>query len=102
MEGESPQPPPMRSIHLDDATTAILRQNAHHTPAYWYRGDRLLKFKAVPKAAVSCHFRQIDVTLFHPIHLQSSLHSAPMDPSTELYIHPDLSIAIQPCITTIV
>ncbi len=24
--------------HLDDATAAILRQNAHHTPAYWCRG----------------------------------------------------------------
>ncbi len=31
--GESPQPPPMCSIHLKDATAAILRQNAHHTPA---------------------------------------------------------------------
>ncbi len=30
--GESP-PPPVCSIHLDDATAAILRQNAHHTPA---------------------------------------------------------------------
>ncbi len=29
----------MCSIHLDDATAAILRQNAHHTPAYWWRGD---------------------------------------------------------------
>ncbi len=37
--GESPQPPPMCSIHLDDATAAILRQNAHHRPAYWWRGD---------------------------------------------------------------
>ncbi len=35
--GESPQPPSMCSIHLDDATAAILRQNAHHTPAYWWR-----------------------------------------------------------------
>jgi len=25
---------------LDDATAAIMRQNAHHTPAYWWRGDR--------------------------------------------------------------
>ncbi len=25
--GESPQPPPMCSIHLDDPTAAILRQN---------------------------------------------------------------------------
>ncbi len=37
--GESPQPPPVCSIHLDDSTAAILRQNAHHTPAYWWRGD---------------------------------------------------------------
>ncbi len=35
---ESPQPPPMCSIHLDDATTAILHKNAHQTPAYWWRG----------------------------------------------------------------
>ncbi len=41
--GESPQPPPMCSIHLDDATAAILRQNTHHTPAYWWRGDRGMK-----------------------------------------------------------
>ncbi len=41
--GESPQPPPMRSIHLDDVTAAILRQNAHHTPAYWWRGDSVMK-----------------------------------------------------------
>ncbi len=34
-EGRSPHPPPVCSIHLDDATAAILRQNAHHTPAYW-------------------------------------------------------------------
>jgi len=32
LKGESPQPPPVCSIHLDDATAAILRQNAHHTP----------------------------------------------------------------------
>ncbi len=32
----------MCSIHLDDATAAILRQNAHHTPAYWWRGDRVM------------------------------------------------------------
>ncbi len=31
--GESPRPPPMCSIHLDDATAAILRQNTPHTPA---------------------------------------------------------------------
>ncbi len=31
------------SIHLDDdATAAILRQNAHYTPAYWWR-DRVMK-----------------------------------------------------------
>ncbi len=35
----SPHPPPMCSIHLDDATAAIVRQNALHTPAYWWRGD---------------------------------------------------------------
>ncbi len=35
----SPQPPPMCSIHLDDVTAAILRQNAHQTPAYWWSGD---------------------------------------------------------------
>jgi len=38
-KGESPQPPPMCSLHLDDAMAAILRQNAHHTTAYWWRGD---------------------------------------------------------------
>ncbi len=34
-EGVSPQPPPVCSIHLDDATaaTAQRRQCAHHTPA---------------------------------------------------------------------
>ncbi len=42
-EGESPHSPPVCSIHLDDATAAILRQNAHHTPAYWWRGDRVMK-----------------------------------------------------------
>ncbi len=36
-KGLSPHPPPMCSIHLDDATAAILRQNAHHKPAYWWR-----------------------------------------------------------------
>ncbi len=40
---ESPQPPPMCSIHLDDATAAILRHNTHHTLAYWWRGDRVMK-----------------------------------------------------------
>ncbi len=39
----SPHPPPMCSFHLDDATAAILRQNAHHTPAYWWRWDRVMK-----------------------------------------------------------
>ncbi len=33
-EGGSPQLPPMCSIHLDDATAAIVRQNIHYTPAY--------------------------------------------------------------------
>ncbi len=41
--GGSPRPPPMCSIHLDDATAAILCQNAHHTPVYWWRGDRVMK-----------------------------------------------------------
>ncbi len=41
--GVSPQPPPVCSIHLDDATAVIFRQNAHHTPVYWWRGDRLMK-----------------------------------------------------------
>ncbi len=41
--GGSPQPPPVCSIHLDDATAAILRQNTPHTPAYWWRGDRVMK-----------------------------------------------------------
>jgi len=31
----------MCSIHLDDATAAIVSQNAHHTPAYWWRGDMI-------------------------------------------------------------
>ncbi len=43
VRGVSPRPPPVCSIHLDDATAAILRQNAHHTPAYWWRGDRVMK-----------------------------------------------------------
>ncbi len=34
VRGVSPHPPPVCSIHLDDATAAILYQNAHHTPAY--------------------------------------------------------------------
>ncbi len=33
----------MCSIHLDDVTAAIVRQNAHHTPAYWWRGDSVIK-----------------------------------------------------------
>ncbi len=33
---ESPYSPPVCSIHLDDATAAILHQNVHHTPAYWF------------------------------------------------------------------
>ncbi len=41
--GKSPHPPPVCSIHLDDAAAAILRQNAHHTPAYWLRGDSVMK-----------------------------------------------------------
>ncbi len=41
--GGSPRPSPMCSIHLDDATAAILRQNAHHKPACWCKGDRVMK-----------------------------------------------------------
>ncbi len=41
--GKSPEPSPVCRIHLDDATTAILHQNAHHTPAYWWRGDQMMK-----------------------------------------------------------
>ncbi len=41
--GGSPRPPPVCSIHLDDATAAIVCQTAHHTPAYWWRGDRVMK-----------------------------------------------------------
>ncbi len=33
----------MCSIHLDDATAAIVRQNDHHTPAYWWRRERVMK-----------------------------------------------------------
>ncbi len=36
-------PRPVCSIHLDDAMAAIVRQTAHHTPAYWWRGDRVMK-----------------------------------------------------------
>ncbi len=39
--GISPHPPPMCSIHLNSG--AIVRQNSHHTPAYWWRGDRVMK-----------------------------------------------------------
>ncbi len=39
----APHPTPVCSINLDDVTAAIVRQNAHHTPAYWWRGDRLMK-----------------------------------------------------------
>ncbi len=35
---KSPHPPPVCSIHLDDATVAIVCQNAQHTPVYWWRG----------------------------------------------------------------
>ncbi len=41
--GGSPQPPPVCSIHPNNAKAAILRQNSHHTPAYWWRGDRVMK-----------------------------------------------------------
>ncbi len=37
----------MCSIHLNDATAAIVRQNTHHTPAYWWRGDRVMKPNSV-------------------------------------------------------
>ncbi len=33
----------MCSIHLNDATAAIVRQNALHTPAYRWRGDSVMK-----------------------------------------------------------
>ncbi len=32
-----------KSFPGDDATVAILCQNVHHTPAYWWRGDRVMK-----------------------------------------------------------
>ncbi len=41
--GGSPHPPPVCSIHLDDVTAAIVCQNTPHTPAYWWRGDRVMK-----------------------------------------------------------
>ncbi len=37
LQGISPQPPPVCRIHLDDATAALVCQNAHHRPAYWRR-----------------------------------------------------------------
>ncbi len=42
-QGVSPHPPPVSSIHLDDATAAIVRQNAHLTPDYRWRGDRVIQ-----------------------------------------------------------
>jgi len=41
--GESPQPPPMCSIHLDDVMAAILRQNAHHTHQLIGGEERVMK-----------------------------------------------------------
>ncbi len=41
-QGVSPHTPPVCSIHLDDATASIVRPNAHHTPAYWWRGARVM------------------------------------------------------------
>ncbi len=38
-----PHPTPECSINLDDVAAAIVRQNAHHTPAYWWRGDIVMK-----------------------------------------------------------
>ncbi len=40
--GGTPQPSPVCSIHLDDATAVILLQNAHHTPANCWRRDRVM------------------------------------------------------------
>jgi len=31
------------AYNLDDATAALLHQNTHQTPAYWWRGDRVMK-----------------------------------------------------------
>ncbi|MGL4646505.1 MAG: hypothetical protein ACRCVL_05260, partial [Cetobacterium sp.] len=64
MEEETPQPPPMCTIHLDDVTTAILRQNAHHTPAYWWRRDRVMKLVShnLILCSVVCAF-QVNLTL---------------------------------------
>ncbi len=39
-QGVSPRLPLVCSIHLDDATAAIVHQTAHHKPAYWWSGDR--------------------------------------------------------------
>ncbi len=39
----APHPTPVCSINLDDVTAAIVCQNAHHTPAYWCRGDIVMK-----------------------------------------------------------
>ncbi len=42
--GDISSSPPVCSIHLDDdVTAAILRHNDHHTPAYWWREDRVMK-----------------------------------------------------------
>ncbi len=38
-KGLYPHPPPVCSIHLDDATAAILHQNAHHTPVERRQSD---------------------------------------------------------------
>ncbi len=38
-KGLYPHPPPTCSIHLDDATAAILQQNAHHTPVERRQSD---------------------------------------------------------------
>ncbi len=39
----------MCSIHLDDATAAIVHQNADHTPAYWWRGDTVIQKFGISK-----------------------------------------------------
>ncbi len=38
--GGGPGGPPMCNVHLDDATAAMLLQNA---PSYWWRGDKAMK-----------------------------------------------------------
>jgi len=57
-EGVSPHPPPVCNIHMDDATAAIVRQNAHHTPAYWWRGDRVMnpinRFTSISLLIIFC------------------------------------------------